>query len=243
MHCSHVVKSKCDQGHVLSWRCSTGKPAACRPCEREQHAKEKKLHEEFERQHRREQERLQHAAQIAKLDEELRLIKEAHADKLEGKEMENTLKQKKQDLENARNLAERLSQLAIEKEKSSTTITPSSEAKTASVIHRKTEENSGKPCTAIMEGLEQKIYPPEQTQSVSEREWERQKQMDNVSNDSVDSLMKMTGLEQVKAQVLKIKARIDTTLRQKTDMEKERFGIVLLGNPGTGKYMAAVHSR
>ena len=47
--------------------------------------------------------------------------------------------------------------------------------------------------------------------------------------------MEITGQEEVKAQVLKIKARADTALRQNTNMKDERYGIVLLGNPGTGK--------
>ncbi len=45
----------------------------------------------------------------------------------------------------------------------------------------------------------------------------------------------MTDLEEVKAQVLKIKARVDTALRQNTNMKDERYEIVLLNNPGTGK--------
>ncbi len=48
----------------------------------------------------------------------------------------------------------------------------------------------------------------------------------------------MTGLEEVKAQVLKIKARADTALRQNTNVKDERYGIVLLGNPGTGKVVS-----
>jgi len=59
--------------------------------------------------------------------------------------------------------------------------------------------------------------------------------VDNASNGAIDSLREMTGLEEVKAQVLKIKARADTALRQNTNMKDERYGIVLLANPGTGK--------
>ena len=51
--------------------------------------------------------------------------------------------------------------------------------------------------------------------------------------------MEMIGLEDVKSQVLKIKAKVDTSIRQHTDLKKERFGLVLLGNPGTGKLIHA----
>jgi hypothetical protein len=46
--------------------------------------------------------------------------------------------------------------------------------------------------------------------------------------------MDMIGLEEVKSQVLRIKAKIDTAIRQNTDFKEERFGVTLLGNPGTG---------
>jgi replication-associated recombination protein RarA len=52
--------------------------------------------------------------------------------------------------------------------------------------------------------------------------------------------MDMTGLEAVKAQVLKIKAKIDVTKRQNTSLKDERFNVVLLGNPGTGDYFSTL---
>jgi hypothetical protein len=44
----------------------------------------------------------------------------------------------------------------------------------------------------------------------------------------------LSGLEDVKAQVLRIKAKIETSIRQGTDLRKERLRLVLMGNPGTG---------
>jgi hypothetical protein len=41
-------------------------------------------------------------------------------------------------------------------------------------------------------------------------------------------------LGDAKSKILNIKAKIETVLRQGTDMKDERLGIVLLGNPGTG---------
>ena len=68
-----------------------------------------------------------------------------------------------------------------------------------------------------------------------EREWDRQKRVEGASNDSIDSLMALTGLEDVKSKILNIKSKIELVQRQGTDMKKERLGVVLLGNPGTGK--------
>ncbi|KAI0339375.1 ATPases of the AAA+ class [Trametopsis cervina] len=80
---------------------------------------------------------------------------------------------------------------------------------------------------------------PTKTPSPSEAEWQRQKDEDGTSNDGVDAIMAMIGLEGVKAQVLRIKAKIDISKRQGTSLQKERFNIALLGNSGTGKTTAA----
>jgi hypothetical protein len=42
-------------------------------------------------------------------------------------------------------------------------------------------------------------------------------------------------------QVLRIKAKVDTSIRQGINLKKERLGLVLLGNPGTGTVL--VHSK
>jgi hypothetical protein len=74
--------------------------------------------------------------------------------------------------------------------------------------------------------------PPKK--SPSEEDWQRQKDVDGVTNDAIDAIMGMIGLEDVKKKVLAIKARIDVTLQQGTSLKNERFNVVLLGNPGTG---------
>ncbi|KDR65734.1 hypothetical protein GALMADRAFT_106825 [Galerina marginata CBS 339.88] len=72
-------------------------------------------------------------------------------------------------------------------------------------------------------------------QSPSQLEWKRQKNIEGAQNDAIDAIMEMTGLEIVKSQVLGIKAKIDTSIRQNASFKRERFNVVLLGNPGTGK--------
>jgi hypothetical protein len=55
---------------------------------------------------------------------------------------------------------------------------------------------------------------------------------------SIDAIMEMTGLEDVKEQVLNIKDKIDIATRQGTDLRKERFNVAMLGNPGTGSSLS-----
>ncbi len=74
----------------------------------------------------------------------------------------------------------------------------------------------------------------EHNESPSKTEWQRQKDQENANNPAIDKIMEMIGLEVVKAQILRIKAKVETSIRQGTDLRKERLGLVLLGNPGTG---------
>ena len=75
---------------------------------------------------------------------------------------------------------------------------------------------------------------PELAESPSKKEWSRQKNMEGESNPSIDAIMDMTGLEEVKKKVLNIKAKINVSTRQDASLKQERFNAVLLGNPGTG---------
>lgn len=74
----------------------------------------------------------------------------------------------------------------------------------------------------------------EHNSSPSKTEWQRQKDQENAQNPAIDAIMEMIGLEDVKDKILRIKAKVETAKRQNTDLKKERLGLVLLGNPGTG---------
>ncbi|RAH47333.1 P-loop containing nucleoside triphosphate hydrolase protein [Aspergillus brunneoviolaceus CBS 621.78] len=76
-------------------------------------------------------------------------------------------------------------------------------------------------------------------QSEARDEWQRQKQDESQSNEALDTLMDMIGLESVKESFLGIKAKVDVVVRQGASLVAERFGAALLGNPGTGKTTVA----
>ncbi|KAF5857988.1 hypothetical protein ETB97_004987 [Aspergillus alliaceus] len=87
---------------------------------------------------------------------------------------------------------------------------------------------------AVKNNPAQPVPPEPMPDNLSAKdEWDYQKQFLGARSDSIDKLMAMIGLEQVKDKFLTIKTRVDTALRQGVDMSKERFGSVLIGNPGT----------
>lgn len=71
--------------------------------------------------------------------------------------------------------------------------------------------------------------------SPAKENWDRQKKQEGVKNQYIDTLMNMVGLENVKKQVLHLKAKVDIYYRQQTDIRGEPFNACFLGNPGTGK--------
>lgn len=190
------------------------------------------MQEEFLRQQKREKEQEEFASQMTRLEDELRQVREAAADARKSKEMAQSLEQRRRDLENAKRLV---------------TSVPSATMTAGGATvenHTPPEGALDTPVQPIVADAtkpshpESKLQPPN---SPSEADWDRQKRMENASNDAIDSLMEMTGLEEVKAQVLKIKAKIDTAIRQSRNLKEERYGVVLLGNPGTGKHQCSQH--
>lgn len=71
--------------------------------------------------------------------------------------------------------------------------------------------------------------------SKAKAEWNREKDLENVSNPILDRLMDMIGLEEVKNQFLSIKTKVDIAKEQGITLKDERFNCSILGNPGTGK--------
>jgi hypothetical protein len=69
--------------------------------------------------------------------------------------------------------------------------------------------------------------------SDARQQWDRLKSM-GASNEHVDELMDLVGLEEVKQQFLSLWAKVNVYGRQNINHEEERYHIVLLGNPGTG---------
>jgi hypothetical protein len=235
MLCERVIEAKCSKGHVQRRMCHMNQPAMCRTCQREDEKRQRELQAELERQSRRDQEQRQHAAKMAEIDRQIRLVREQMADEKTAEENTRALEQKKRDLEAARHIAQQTADAPVNSTKLETRTAPST-APTSS-LDDSLNSHQGQVHQAPPVGDQ---HESEQTKLACEQEWDRQKRVDGASNAAIDALMALTGLEDAKSKILNIKAKIETVLRQGTDMKDERLGIVLLGNPGTGRSRAHI---
>lgn len=80
------------------------------------------------------------------------------------------------------------------------------------------------------------------TPSEAAQEWEDRRQRCGETNDAIDELMRLEGLEEVKRKFLEIKTKADICVEQGGDLKHERFNIVFQGNPGTGEYSESIAS-
>ncbi|KAH8702662.1 hypothetical protein GQ44DRAFT_51357 [Phaeosphaeriaceae sp. PMI808] len=235
MSCEMVVESKCTRGYKLRRKCFQSQ-SSCRICESEDERRKREIEFEFDIQTKRDETQAEHAAHIADLDRQIRILREEVADKSSAAERLQALKQKEHDLKAVREFAESAQPVVGVSKSHTPTIhaTPSSippiEAPTSANKSTKMEAPAQPRKGTSIKDAEEREHP----KSASEMEWERQKRVDNASNDAIDALMHMTGLEDVKSKILGIKAKMETVARQGTDMKRERLSMVMLGNPGTG---------
>ncbi|KAI0954385.1 hypothetical protein AcV7_007636 [Taiwanofungus camphoratus] len=249
MPCKQIIFDTCSKGHQLSWECHEDRPAVCMNCERAIKLAEKRQQEAFALQQKREAEEQEHARQLAKIEEEIAKQTQVLRDSQLAEERANVIRQKRLDMGMLAQLAARKLSTATDALGIGTTETteniPQAEDSKSGTI----SQGSSKKVAARQEHVQSqtKVTLPgtpdattSQPPSKAEQEWERQKLMEGASNDSIDSIMNMTGLEDVKAQILQVKNKIDVARRQNISL-KERYNIVLLGNPGTGKTTVARH--
>lgn len=238
MRCKQIMNSKCPAGHVQTWECHTSKPETCKACDKKKLIEDKKKREAFESQQKRDAQEQEHTKQMAELDEQIRVALEQQQGYHRSKELMQALEQKKRDLENSRKIADQAARKPLASPSSPQTRPPGVNASFLSVSDNPIAKTE--PVGGVADSYKSRTQTTTSSlSSSSELEWGRLKQTEGIANDSLDSLMSMTGLEDVKAQFLTVKAKIDTTQRQGTDLKKERFGVVLLGNPGTGKTTVA----
>jgi hypothetical protein len=234
-----ILTSKCSNGHSQKWKCHESAPLACKKCDQEEKDKKKKQMKAFEDQQRRERTQQAHNKRMEELDDELKRIKQDLRDSTLEHERRKALAQKEKDIADAKQqLITSFSDNTM-KTRASHVMNdpPKPKPRLGTTIQKLDPRNATR---RVVDTTDQAITQPPK-QSPSNVEWQRQKDVENASNKAIDDIMGMTGLETVKSQVLKIKAKVDTCIRQNSGFQDERFGVVLLGNPGTGENLV-IHS-
>ncbi|KAF8578762.1 P-loop containing nucleoside triphosphate hydrolase protein [Ramaria rubella] len=219
--CQHAMFSKCPIGHPQQWECHKGSPVSCRNCEDEKRKAAKKQKDDF-----------LHAQKIAELDARLAQEREVVRDSHLAEERARAIQQKEQDLKDAAILAARISS-------GPQTTPPSGTLQQTEFVLRKDPKTNGISESEKSDVTSQRLLP--QVESSAQADWERQKLVSGESNNAIDNIMDMKGLENVKLQVLKIKDKVETSKRQQSNLDGERFNVAMLGNPGTGKTTIARH--
>lgn len=259
MHCEEILLSFCPKGHSRSSTCSDGPPTTCSKCEREAKQLKAKQEQDFLRKQRREAEQQAHLDRMDVLDAKLAEIKRAEEDLRLKEDRARALKQKEVDLAIASAFASIPSlsqaenpeidpshqvglQYPPEGESCSTTTVFTTDGSDLAQDNIGVAQNPSSDGALSKATSSSKFIPrpfPRLPPSPSAQEWKRQKEVQGKSNSAVDNIMDMTGLEEVKKQVLKITAKIDASTRQNASIKQERFNVVLLGNPGTGSYFSS----
>ena len=230
MACEHILNAACPKGHIRQWKCHAAAPVACPMCEREAKNLQQRLDKAFEDQRKRDRKAQEHARQMADLQDQMDIATQNLRDQQVAKERLQAIQQKQKDV---------AAILALDHKPPTLVMEPKATAEKQLTAHD--------PKTVPQESTElPQLSTPADTQSSGPEElssavleWQRQKSVESVSNEAIDAIMDMVGLEEVKSQILRIKSKVDLSLRQGTDVKGERFNVALLGNPGTGMFFTS----
>ena len=215
MTCTQRLDKNCDRGHKTRVQCSD-RSRPCPDCIKEDNDVKRRAQRDL----KLEQQRRAKQAMYEKEREQVR-------DELDHER--RLMKYQTEETENKK---------ILEQEKA--TLKQTREARVRTEEQKKRQEEQAGRRKATQERLAQKKKdedtksekegqwsPPE----TAEEEWTYLKKNEGEVSVPLDELMRMIGLQSVKAQFLSTKNRVDTTIRQDISLAKERFSCSLLGNP------------
>lgn len=232
VQCVYMLHDKCPKGHERWWECHQP-PRECSKCEAETRRKQKELQKALKVQEKRARDEQEHSEHMAKLDallaEERQRLKEAQL----FRDRAFAVQQREKDLADAQAmtlppfdpLANAQNGVGESGEKGPSPIPTQAPSTPSNNFSIQPPDSANSPAPKWTN----------RRHSPAKEDWERQKTMENARNDAIDSVMNMIGLEEVKLQILQIKAKIEISTRQNADMSSDRLNVSFVGNPGTGK--------
>ncbi|KAL4949890.1 P-loop containing nucleoside triphosphate hydrolase protein [Aspergillus filifer] len=235
MECLKVVEWTCSRNHKAKRPCYK-KDQACYICDQDDREQERRQKRDLELAARSEAKQREYARQLAEMQDEIAHERRLQKERRDDYDRQRILQQQSQDL--AR-LKMRTGQGAQEMNDAEDTASGLSQQNTRTrESHMASTPLKDTPVTLTAvegtgdEGVKKAL-------SSAEEDWQYQKHFEGAQSEELDNLMAMIGLESIKAKFLNIKSQVDAALRQNVDLKTERFGSVLLGNPGTGKTTVA----
>ncbi|KAI9668499.1 MAG: hypothetical protein M1829_005377 [Trizodia sp. TS-e1964] len=233
--CKAILTQNCANGHTQAWQCHSKAPLICQTCEREKKALEKKILKDLLAKQKREEKVKKHLKEMEEIQAEIDALGQSMKEQRLDAEQRAVLDQKRLDLAAAKEREARARNLP-----QNGPPTPQDNSNLLAIQNEKSNQQISVQAPTAKKGGVVKLQEPikitiEHNESPSQTEWQRQKDQESANNPAIDKIMEMIGLENVKDQILKIKAKVETCTRQGGDLTEERFGLVLLGNPGTGK--------
>ncbi|KAL4256309.1 CbxX/CfxQ family protein [Pleurotus pulmonarius] len=253
MECLQIMTTQCPNGkHTVRYKCHQGPPPNCRKCEQDVKRREQKAQQDFDLKQKQEAEQLAHVKKMAEIEAEIERERQKLRDAQLAREREDAIRQRKEELAEtirmtiAGNIQKSTSDdgdgIEDKGRHSPPIIIPTRPPLPAPSIPPPPTTTTPTPTPTPTLPLKATSTPNEggkAQDSGPETEWKRQKSLEGAANDAIDTLMEMTGLEEVKSQLLRIKDKVDLARRQNTSLKNERFHAVLQGNPGTGKTTVA----
>ncbi|KAL3469205.1 P-loop containing nucleoside triphosphate hydrolase protein [Aspergillus californicus] len=222
MNCLIAVESTCPRSHRTTMPCFQRRQD-CRVCTEEDKEKERRRKRDTELDIKAKEKQREYMLQLAQIKDEIDHERRLRKEQADDYERQRILQQQLDDLEKIRNLPMETPQTGsnrngVSNGKGSAPQSPRQAAQT----------KSSEPPASVTQALSSAV-----------KDWEYQKHYEGAQSEQLDRLMGMIGLESIKAKFLAIKSQADAALRQGIDLKEERFGSVLLGNPGTGKTTVA----
>lgn len=207
--CKVVVERVCERQHQVKVECSN-KDKRCRECFREDQDHERRLKRDIELESKRLARQVAYRMELEQIEDEIDYHRRQMQYMKEEDDEEKEITQKRRDAKDLSIRATRMREAKIKDDKKVDSVAKGQRKMT----------NESKP------------------RGAAEEDWQWLKKHTGADSQALDDLMEMIGLEAVKQELLSVKTKVDTILKQNSSLASERFNCTMLGNPGTGTFTA-----